>query len=200
MVEHQRGSQTREVGVGGAEKEEGRKASQSHYQARKIEPILYGRDKRHSIRGDFFCGRRIRDRVEATRRDMVDLLYGFAKRPLGASPLLRKIAASISARAARSRASFACTTASWHLINALFIPPPLIWTSPRRQRGIQLLVQSSRPLDILHVKKPRQKPRFCEIWALKTVRNRWENKNEQWWALIIPRSLKLTPGKRAHRA
>ena len=27
------------------------------------------------------------------------------------------------------------------------------------------------------------------------MRNRWENKNEQWWALIIPRSLKLTPGK-----
>jgi hypothetical protein len=41
------------------------------------------------------------------------------------------------------------------LINALFTPPPLIWTSPRRHRGIQLLVQSTRPLDILHVKKPR---------------------------------------------
>jgi hypothetical protein len=74
VVEHQRGNQTREVGVGGAEKEEDRKASQSHYQARKIELILYGRDTRHSISGDFFCGRRIRDRVEATRRDMVDLL------------------------------------------------------------------------------------------------------------------------------
>ena len=48
------------------------------YQARKIELILYGRDKRHSIRGDFFCGRRIRDRAEATRQDMVDLLYRFA--------------------------------------------------------------------------------------------------------------------------
>jgi hypothetical protein len=87
VVEHQRGNQTREVGVGGAEKEEDRKASQSHYQARRIELILYGRDKRHSIRGDFFCGRRIQDRVEATRRDMVDLLYRFAKRPLRASRL-----------------------------------------------------------------------------------------------------------------
>ena len=51
---------------------------------------------------------------------MVDLLYRFAKRPLGASPLLRKIAASISPRAARSCAPFACTTAGWLLINALF--------------------------------------------------------------------------------
>jgi hypothetical protein len=41
------------------------------------------------------------------------------------------------------------------LINALFIPPPLIRTSPRRQRGIQLLVQSTRPLDILHVQETR---------------------------------------------
>ena len=86
---------------------------------------------------------------------MVDLLYRFTKRPLGASPLLRKIAASISPRAARSCAPFACTTAGRPLINALFIPPPLIRTSPRRQRGIQLLVQSTRPLDILHVQETR---------------------------------------------
>jgi hypothetical protein len=46
----------------------------------------------------------------------------------------------------------------------------------------------------------REKLRFCEIWVRQTLRNRWENKNEQWWTLIIPRSLKLTPGKRAHRA
>jgi hypothetical protein len=104
VVEHQRGNQTREVGVGGAEKEEDRKASQSHYQARKIELILHGRDKRHSIKADFFCRRRIRDRVEATRRDMVDLLYRFAKRPLGRLALPSEDSGlDLCARCAKSR-------------------------------------------------------------------------------------------------
>jgi hypothetical protein len=110
VVEHQRGNQTREVGVGGAEKEEDRKASQSHYQARKIELILYGRDRRHSIRGDFFCGRRIRNRVEAADRRKVDEAgYGGFALPFrqtllrGVWPCPRKIAASISARCAKSR-------------------------------------------------------------------------------------------------
>jgi hypothetical protein len=86
---------------------------------------------------------------------MVDLLYHFAKAPLGGVwPCPRKMRPRSLSRAARSRAFFACTTASWHLINALFIPPPLIWTSPRRQRGIQLLVQSSRPLDIFTSRNP----------------------------------------------
>jgi hypothetical protein len=69
--------------------------------------------------------------------------------------------------------------------------------APARYSAIGAVQSTARHL---HVKKTRQKPRFCEIWALKTVRNRWENKNEQWWVLIEPRLLKLTPGKRAHRA
>ena len=69
---------------------------------------------------------------------MVDLLYRFAKRPLGASPLPSKDSGlDLCARCAKLR-FLRLHNGELALINALFIPPPLIWTSPRRQRGIQV--------------------------------------------------------------
>ena len=47
---------------------------------------------------------------------------------------------------------------------------------------------------------PREKPRFSEILALKSLRKGWENETEQWQILIEFRLPKLTPETRTHRA
>jgi Transposase, Mutator family len=47
---------------------------------------------------------------------------------------------------------------------------------------------------------PREKPRFPEILALKSLRKGWENETEQWQILIEFRLPKLTPETRTHRA
>ena len=47
---------------------------------------------------------------------------------------------------------------------------------------------------------PREKPRFSEILALKSLRKGWENETEQWQILIHFRLPKLTPETRTHCA